>query len=56
MVPQGPKLSPANEKPIIIFAPAEIIKLALAASPPEALLIVAPSTLNWKPPISEDEL
>ena len=29
---------------------------AAPASPPEPLLIVAPSTLNWKPPILEEVL
>ena len=39
-------VAPENENPRTIVPPADTVKPAVAASPPEALLIVAPSTLN----------
>ena len=51
-VPQpGPNVLPVNENPIIVLPPADIIKPAAPASPPETPLAVAPSILNWNPPI-----
>ena len=46
----------AIENPRTILPLAEIIIPAAPASPPVALFIVAPSTSNWNPPISADEL
>ena len=46
MVPHVPKVAPVNEKPNIVVAPVDTMKPAASASPPEALIIVAPSTLN----------
>ena len=37
---------PVNEKPRTVVPPAETVKPYVAASPPDALTIVAPSTLN----------
>ena len=42
-------MSPLRLKAITVEELAEIIKPLAVASPPEALLIVASSTLNWKP-------
>ena len=49
-------LLPVNEKDINVFPEAWPIRPLAAMSPPEPLEIVAPSTLNWKPPIASKDL
>ena len=43
---------PVSENPRAVIGLEDTMKPASPAAPPEALLMVAPSTLNWKPPIS----
>jgi hypothetical protein len=43
---------PVNENPRTVVELAEIINPFAVASPPEAPLTEAPSTLNWKPPLA----
>ena len=45
-------LSPVNEIPKIAAVPTVTSKPASAAAPPDAPVAVAPSKLNWKPPIA----
>ncbi len=45
-----------KEKPRTVEPPELTVKPAVAASPPEALDTVAPSTANWKPAMSSVEL
>ena len=47
---------PVNENPKTVVEEVLIKKPAVAASPPEASFTVVPSTLNWKPPMSDEEL
>ena len=49
-------MAPENEKPKTVEPPAETVKPASAAAPPDAPETVAPSTDHWNPPISELEL
>ena len=49
-------VDPENENANTVEPPALTIKPAAPESPPEPLFTVAPSTLNWKPPMSSDEL
>jgi len=45
-------LAPVKENPNAVEPPAETTNPADAESPPDPPDTVAPSTLNWKPPIS----
>ena len=49
-------VAPVNEKPKTVDPPADTVNPAKAASPPEALETLAPSTSNWNPAISYSEL
>ena len=49
--PAGTEL-PVKEKPSTVEPAACTTNPAACASPPDAPVAVAPSTLNWKPPIS----
>ena len=56
IVPQPSNDAPVTENPSTVVSLAESINPAASASPPETLIIEAPSTSNWKPAIAEDEL
>ena len=49
IVPQPSNEDPSSENPSTVVSLNEIINPASSAAPPDALSMVAPSILNWKP-------
>ena len=43
---------PVSENPRTVDPPVEMVNPASCAAPPPAPLSVAPSTVNWKPPMA----
>ena len=50
----GAIVAPENEYPNIAAPPKLTLKPAASAAPPDAPVAVAPSKLNWKPPIASE--